>query len=412
MRKVVVTGAGIVSPIGNTIDEFRERMFAGDSGLTEVRGKQLPHNFPVGAAGLAPRETLGQPSILRRRKPIDTPDFWRLAGLATEEAVASLPSGLLVDGIIYGERGGIRFDLAVESLHHFWPEKFDWAVFRPESGIEIVREIVERHGHGPVTDRDLISISNACVSSNQAIGMAFQRIRHGQWTRAVVGACYSRCTPSEYMNFQLIRTLAGGQFPAIASSRPFSADRSGFVLGEGAATLVLEDRDSAEHRGAAILGEIIGYATTSDAYKMTDGRPDASCATRAIEAAIHDAGLRGEQIDAISAHGTSTRLNDKLETLAIKQALGEAAKRIPVTSLKSQTGHSLIAAGALEAIASLLMLKEQKLAPTINYKEPDPECDLDYVPNQARNASLERILSNSFGFGGQNACVVLQHIPQ
>jgi len=208
------------------------------------------------------------------------------------------------------------------------------------------------------------------------------------------------------MNFHLLGTLSTDPGPATQVSRPFSAGRSGFVLGEGAATLVLEERTAAERRGATILGSIAGYATTSDSYRVTDGRSDVRGAIAAMRGAVEDAG--SEQIDAISAHGTSTRMNDRLETLAIEAAFGPAARSIPVISLKSQIGHCLAAAGALEAVASILMLAEQKLAPTINYTERDPECDLDYVPNRSREASINTILSNNFGFGGQNSCVVLE----
>lgn len=410
MRGVVITGMGIVSPIGNSVEEFRRCMFMGDSGLKEIRGWHVAENFPVGAAGVATRERLDQPAVLAHRERPRTPDFWRLAGLATEEAIRGLPPSLPVDAIIYGAFQLVDFSVTRDSLRARSSKDLEWDTLRPDSTIELVREIVEKHGHGPIADRDLVNISNACVSSNQAIGMAFQRIRSGQWSRAVVGSVHSRYDAAEILSFNMLGTLSTSEGPAAEASRPFSKDRSGFVIGEGAATLVLEDRDSAEIRGAEILGQVTGYATTSDAYRVTDGRPDGKAASKAMEEAIRDAGLTGEQIDAISAHGTSTRLNDKLETLAIKQALGAVAKRVPVISLKSQTGHSLIAAGALEAVASLLMLREQRLAPTINYKEYDPECDLDYVPNESRSAALKRILSNSFGFGGQNACVVFESL--
>lgn len=408
MRAVVITGMGTVAPIGSNVEEFRRRMFDGDSGLAEIRGKHVPRDFPIGVAGVINKDGLGQPAVLEKRGPARTPDGWRLLGLATQEAIQTLPFGLPVDAIVYGAYQVMDFVAISRSLRLPSVEGLEWSTLRPDSSIELVRDVLENHGHGRVSDQNLINITNTCVSGNQAIGLAFQRIRAGNWARAVVGAVHSHYDAAELLSFQMLGTLSGFEGPAAEASRPFSADRSGFVLGEGAATLVLEDRESAERRGAEVFGELTGYATTSDAYRVTDGRPDAKCATRAIAAAIHDAGLRSDEIDAISAHGTSTRLNDKLETLAIKQALGEAAKRVPVISLKSQTGHLLIAAGALEAVASLLMLRDQKLAPTINYKEPDPECDLDYVPNHARSASLDRILSNSFAFGGQNACLVFE----
>jgi 3-oxoacyl-[acyl-carrier-protein] synthase II len=412
MREVVITGLGVVSSLGTGVPEFSRRMFAGDSGLTHIRGRLAPSNFPVPVAAPIPRDTLGQPAILHDCPPEMTHDSSRCAGLATEEAIQNLPEGALIDAIVYGTSEYVDFKVARDSFRAFDPEEFPWADFKGETSLEVIRRIAEAHGHGPINDRDLISISNACVSSNQAIGVAFQRIRSGQWSRALAGAVYARCNLSELMNFCLLHALTTVERPVAAeASRPFSKDRSGFVQGEGAATLVLEDRDLAEARGAPVLGMVTGYAATSDAFKMTDGRPDGKGASKAIEAAIADAGLSKEQIDAISAHGTSTRMNDRLETLAIKNALGPVAYRVPVVSLKSQIGHPLVASGALEAVASLQMLAEQRLAPTLNCRELDPECDLDYVPNESRPAHLKRILSNSFGFGGQNSCVVFEQAP-
>jgi 3-oxoacyl-[acyl-carrier-protein] synthase II len=411
MRAVVITGLGIVSSLGSNVPEFSRRMFAGESGTQNIRGSLVASNFPVPAGAPVPRATLGQPAILGDRDPEKTPHFLRLAGLATEEAVQSLPEGLPVDAIVYGGHGSIAAALTTESFRSFSPETFDWDAFQPESPLELIRKILEQGGHGPIDDRDLISLNNACVTSNQAIGMAFQRIRSGQWNRVVTGAMYGRWADTELMNFHMLSTLTTAEGDGAEASRPFSKDRSGFVLGEGAATLLLEDREVAEMRGAKILGMVMGYAATSDAYRLTDGRPDGAAAAKAMLSAIEDAGLTKEMISAISAHGTSTTMNDRVETMSIKRALGDLAYRIPVISLKSQVGHSVIAAGALEAVACALMLSEQKLAPTINYREADPDCDLDYVPNKSRPAHLERILSNNFGFGGQNACVVFQRAP-
>ena len=408
MHQVVITGVGIVSALGASVPEFGRRMFGGDSGVTEIRSERVAANFPVPVGAPVPRKTLSQPRILGHRAPDDTPHFWRLAGLATEEAVEYLPEGLPVDGIVYGGHGSIAFSITTGSFRSFAPETFDWDAFQPESPLDVMRQIAEERGHGPIDDRNIISLNNACVTSNQAIGLAFQRVRSGQWNRVMTGAVYGRWADSELMNFHMLGTLNIGPGPAAQASRPFSKDRSGFVLGEGAATLILETRESAESRGATILGSISGYSSTSDAYRVTDGRPDGKAAARAMLNALQDAGLSAKQISAISAHGTSTPMNDRVETMAIKQALGNVAYNIPVISLKSQVGHSVIAAGALEAVACVLMLSQQKLAPTINYKEFDPDCDLDYVPNQSRPATVKRILSNNFGFGGQNSSVVFE----
>jgi 3-oxoacyl-[acyl-carrier-protein] synthase II len=411
MHQVVITGVGIVSSLGTGVPEFGRRMFAGDSGVTEIRGKRVAVNFPVPVGGPIAHAPLPQPEILNHRAPENTPHFWRLAALATEEAVQYLPEGLPVDGIFYGGHGSIAFKITSGSFRNFAPEAFDWDAFQPESPLTLMRQIAERRGHGPIDDRNVVSLNNACVTSNQAIGVAFQRVRSGQLNRVLTGAVYGRWADSELMNFHMLGTLTTAPGPAAEASRPFSKDRSGFVLGEGAATLVLETRESAEARGANILGVISGYASTSDAYRVTDGRPDGKAAAQAMKNALADAGLAPGEISAISAHGTSTAMNDRVETMAIKQALGDAAYKIPAISLKSQVGHSVIAAGALEAVACVLMLKEQKLAPTINYREFDPDCDLDYVPNQARPALVQKILSNNFGFGGQNASVIFEGAP-
>jgi 3-oxoacyl-[acyl-carrier-protein] synthase II len=410
MHQVVITGVGVVSSLGVGLPEFSRRMFAGDSGATEVRGRRVAANFPVSVGAPVARETLPQAKILRHQSPSDTPHFWRLAALATEEAIEYLPEGLPLDGIVYGGHGSIAFSVTSGSFRpSFAPETFDWDAFQPESPLEVMRQIAERRGHGPIDDRNIISMNNACVTGNQAIGTAFQRVRSGQWKSAITGSVYGRWADSELMNFHMLGTLTTNPGPAAEASRPFSRDRSGFVLGEGAATLILETRESAEARGATIWGTITGYASTSDAYRVTDGRPDGKSAAQAMRNALQDAGLVAGQVSAISAHGTSTAMNDRVETMAIKEALGDAAYQIPVISLKSQIGHPVMAAGSLEAVACLLMLSEQKLAPTINYRELDPDCDLDYVPNQSRPARVQRVLSNNFGFGGQNASVMFEH---
>lgn len=402
MCQVVITGAGVVSSIGTTLADFKRAMFASESGAVNIRGSLVASNFPVSAA--APiLQDLKPPGVLKDYQPSRIPHVLQLAGAATEEAIQYLPEGVPVNAVVFGGQGAAESSADLHSLADGFGEDGAWPC-----PLHLIRRMLDQYGHGPFDDRDLISMNNVTVSSNQAIGLAFHRIRSGLWQRAVVSAVYAGCGPKDLMNFHLLGTLNTDDGQAAKASRPFSRTRSGFVLGEGAATLVLETRAAAERRGAKILGAITGFATTSDAYRITDGRPDSMAAAKAMTNAIADAGLAAEQIDAISAHGTSTRMNDRLETKAIKQAFGNGAYRVSVMSLKSQTGHCLAAAGALEAVASLSMLAEQKLAPTINYSDADPECDLDYVPNVARPAVLRRILSNNFGFGGQNTCVVFE----
>jgi 3-oxoacyl-[acyl-carrier-protein] synthase II len=406
MHEVVVTGYGIVSPIGIGVPEFSRHMFAGDSGVSEIRGSLVAANFPVAVAALVPRSRLDRPTMLEHLDWDALPTSLRFAGVATAEALSSLPEGAVVDAIVYATADGVNFDLFKDSFRTFAVDTFDWSSTRSESCLEFIRSMLERHGNGYVPDEAVISINNACVSSNQAIGTALRRIRFGQWTRAVVGGVDSRCNDHNLMNFHLLGALTTAEGPD--ASRPFSKDRSGFVRGEGAATLILEAKEAAEARGALVLGYVTGYSATSDAYRLTQGRPDVKAVVRAMELALKDAGCTRKQVSAISAHGTSTLINDSLETAAIKRVFGPNVRHVPVVSLKSQTGHPTVAAGAMEAVASLLMLREQRLAPTINYKHPDPECDLDYVPNLSRPASLDVVLSNNFGFGGQNSCVVFK----
>lgn len=422
-HEVVVTACGIVSPLGIGVAEFRRRMFAGDSGGVDIRGTLVADTFPVRVAALVPRERLGQPSLLAGRSPETTPLAWRFAGrppeatplawrfagTATEEALDRLPPGHEIDAIVYAAAEWTHFDLIRESFREFDADRFDWNATRAETTLELLRAMVAAHGNGHVPDQRVIALNNACISSNQAIGIALQRIRAGEWRRALVGGIDARCRPDNLMNFHLLGALTTADVPAREASRPFSKDRAGFVRGEGAATLILESREAAEERAAGILGVVAGYAATSDAYRLTDGRPDVKGAVRAMSSALADAGIPKERVSAISAHGTSTTMNDSLETKAIKLLFGgEAAARIPVTALKSQVGHSTVAAGALEAVSCIVMLQDQRLAPTINYHEPDPACDLDYVPCQAREAPLDVIVSNNFGFGGQNGCVVFR----
>jgi 3-oxoacyl-[acyl-carrier-protein] synthase II len=411
-HEVVVTGCGIVAPLGIGVPEFGRRMFAGDSGLTDIRGTLVAPNFPVSAAGLVPRDRLGQPAILKDQDPGATPLSFRFAGIATEEALSQLPGEPGVDAIVYATSDGVHFDLIRDSFRSFDADHFDWDGTRSEALLELLARIVERRGYGRPPETALISLNNACISGNQAIGMAFQRIRSGRWERALVGGVDARCNDHNFMNFHLLGALTVADVPAREASRPFSGDRSGFVRGEGAASLLLESRERAEARGARVLGTVAGYCCTTDAYRLTDGRPDGAAVIRAMESALRDAGLTKEDVSAISAHGTSTRMNDSLETKSIKETFGARAYSIPVTSLKSQVGHATVAAGALEAVSCLLMLQEQRVSPTINYREPDPECDLDYVPNQSRSHPLEVILSNNFGFGGQNSCVVFKREAQ
>ena len=246
----------------------------------------------------------------------------------------------------------------------------------------------------------------ACAASSQAIGEASEIIRQGEADIMLSGGAHSMIHPFGLTGFNLLTALSTNNDHPQQASRPFDRDRDGFVLGEGAAMLILEELEHAKKRGAEIFGEVAGYGSTADAYRITDIHPEGRGATACIRLALKDAGLNYDQIDYVNAHGTSTAVNDKVETRAIKQALESAAFKTPVSSTKSMMGHLIAAAGSAEAIVCLMAMRDGLLPPTINYENPDPDCDLDYVPNKIREGKVETTLSNSFGFGGQNVSLI------
>jgi 3-oxoacyl-[acyl-carrier-protein] synthase II len=406
-HEVVITQYGIVSPIGTTIPEFERKMFAGDSGIIDLRGSLVGKNFPVPYGAVIDETAIPAANELGIDPGTKT-NAGRYGLYAFEQLLRHLPSNIPIDGIIQGTPGGIFFDIVQQSLRGFNPEAFLWDEIRAEWVIDIMAEKLKNRGHGEISPRYRITLNTACATGTQAIGIALRYLQSGKMRRCIVTALDAGAWESQLMNFHLLHTLMVDDVPAQTASRPFCASRGGFVKGEAAAALLLETREAAEERGAEILAEVCGYAFNSDAYRLTDGRDDNLCVVRAMEEAIADAGIETNAIDYINAHGTSTQQNDRLETQAIKKVFGERAYHIPVSSLKSQIGHPTVAAGAVEAIACVLMLQRQRVAPTINLIDQDPECDLDYVPEGSRDISMNYILSNSFGFGGQNACIVLK----
>jgi 3-oxoacyl-[acyl-carrier-protein] synthase II len=246
----------------------------------------------------------------------------------------------------------------------------------------------------------------ACAASSQAVGEATEIIRRGEADVMLSGGAHSMIHPFGVTGFNLLTALSENNDQPQKASRPFDLNRDGFILGEGAAMVVLEDYERAKKRGAPIYGEILGYGTTADAFRITDTHPEGRGAITCMKMALKDAGRNPDDIHYINAHGTSTQVNDRVETLAIKEALGPVAYKIPVSSTKSMTGHLIAAAGATELIISLLAIRDGVVPPTINYETPDPVCDLDYVPNVARKQKVRTILTNSFGFGGQNIALV------
>ncbi len=405
MKEVVVTSYGLISPLGHTPEEFERRMFNGESGVKPYPSS-FPEGFPVPYLAYVDRSTLPPSQFYKDQNQDQALKSWLMTAAAIEQTLQNVSRDTKLDALVYGTADGASFDLVLNVVKNGIPSEFDYNQTCSESSLTVAKAAIENMGFNKIDDRQVISLNSACASGNQTIGVAFQGIQSGRWERCLVGGVDARCEPSNLLNFYMLGALTSDDVAPEKASRPFAKDRSGFVRGEGAAVLLLESRESAEKRGAKILGRVSGYGCTSDAFRLTDGRDDGGSVIKAMELAIQTAGLKKENIDYINAHGTSTPLNDKLETLSIKKVFGERAYKVPVSSLKSQIGHSTIASSAIEAIACLMMLQKQKASPTINYHHQDPECDLDYIPNQSRNMKLNHILSNSFGFGGQNACVV------
>jgi 3-oxoacyl-[acyl-carrier-protein] synthase II len=284
------------------------------------------------------------------------------------------------------------------------------------SGLELLNPQAELEQEPNMPSGHLASLFNAqgpnlncltaCAASSQAIGEATELIRRGDVDAMLSGGAHSMIHPFGLTGFNLLTALSTHNDDPAHASRPFDKDRDGFVLGEGAGMVVLEEFERAKSRGAEIYGEVVGYGSSADAYRITDIHPEGRGAVACINMALRDAKLNPDDIDYVNAHGTSTVVNDKVETTAIKQAFGECHKNVPVSSIKSMMGHLIAAAGSVEAIASLMAIRHGVVPPTINYETPDPACDLDYVPNHARETPVRYALSNSFGFGGQNVSLI------
>lgn len=406
-RRVVVTGMGAVSPIGNNVAEMWSNAKAGVCGIDTITAFDLK-DFQVSMAGevknLNMEDFLDKSDIKRHTR------FVQFALIAAKEAVKD--SGL---------------DISVENAHRCGT--------LISSGIGCIGTIEQEHNRGlakgferispyfiPTTITNMAAgavalqhglkgkctcVVTACAGGTNAVGDAFQHIRDGYSEVMVCGGTEAAITPMGIGGFASLRALSRATDKNRASI-PFDAERNGFVMGEGAGVLVLEELEHAKARGAKIYGEVLGYGSNCDAHHMTAPDPEAGSATECLKLALEDGGISLEKVDYINAHGTSTPLNDKGETLAIKQAFGEdLAKKLAVSSTKAMTGHLLGAAGAVELIFSILTVKEDYILPTINYQQADPNCDLDIVPNVGREQEVHYAMSNSLGFGGHNAAVLV-----
>jgi 3-oxoacyl-[acyl-carrier-protein] synthase II len=408
-RRVVVTGIGLVTPLGIGTEPTWKALCAGESGIGRIT-RFDPTDYSTQIAGEVKDF---DPAAFIEKKEIKKMDLFihfavGAAQLAADDAALKVTSDTAHRvGVYIGS--GIGGLSSIESYHKVLQEKGPDRVspfFIPMTIINLASgQVAIRLGaRGPNS-----CAVTACATGNNCIGDAFRLIQRGDADVMVAGGAEAAITPLGVAGFGSARALSRRNDDPVRASRPFDRDRDGFVLGEGAGVLVLEELETAKRRSAKIYAEIIGYGMTADAYHITAPPDNGEGAVRCMELAIRDAGVRKEDIGYINAHGTST-FADKIETLAIKQVFGEQAYRIPVSSTKSMTGHLLGAAGGIESAFSVLAIHRGVLPPTINLEHPDPECDLDYVPGRAREAAVRVVLSNSFGFGGVNACLLFQKL--
>ena len=423
-KRAVVTGMGWVMPMGTSLDSAWKRIVAGESGVGRITIFDA-RNFPTQIAAEVRDWDLSQAG--------EDPQRWKYQGRHTRFAVGAAKAAVASAGLQEGDVEPTRFGVYMGSgegnqeFERFTTmvvgaltgeEQNKLAIVRfTQSGLEILNPITELEqeptmpaGHGASLFNCQGPNANcltACAASSQAIGEAVEMIRRGDVDVMLTGGTHSMIHPFGVTGFNLLTALSTSNDEPTKASRPFDLKRDGFVLGEGAAMLVIEELEHAKARGAEILGEVVGYGSTADAFRVTDSHPEGRGAASCMRLALQDARLNPEQIGYINAHGTSTSVNDKVETLAVKQVFGDLAYKTPMSSTKSMTGHLITAAGASEVIISLLALRDGVLPPTINYENPDPECDLDYVPNEVREKKIEYVLTNSFGFGGQNIALIL-----
>ena len=406
-RRVVVTGLGVISPVGLDVETFWQNLLSGQSGLGPITGFDAS-NFSVRVAAevkdFDPQQHMDFKMARRSGR------FAQMATAASKQALCA--ASLEVNektrdeiGVVIASSGG-AFEMGKqeEVIEKRGPDRVDPLLIPKRGGYMAAARVGRVLGvRGPNT-----TINSACASGTDALGHAFNMIRSGVTDVLLAGAAETIVTPVGVATMMVLGALTKdwNDEPQRAS-RPFDAKRSGFVLGEGAGMLVLESEERAQERGATILAEFAGAGWSFDA--ADDTAPDAEGQSLAMSRALKSAGLAPEDVSYINAHGTSTPLNDKAETAAIKLALGEAvARRVPISSIKSMIGHSGAGAGGVEAVAAVLTIRDNILPPTINYEFPDPDCDLDYVPNEARPHQVDTVLSNSFGLGGQNASLVLR----
>ncbi len=406
--RVVVTGMGAVAPNGNSVSEYWDALTAGQSGIDHITYFDTT-DFPVKIAG---ELSNFDPEQYFDRKEVRKLDpFSVYALVASNEAIQM--SGLDAGGFD-PQRAGVMLGCGIGGITTLLAEH---VVLQNRGARRVspffVTKLISNIAGGQIAIKwDLRgpnqTVTSACASATDAIGLALRLIQSGSADIMVAGGTEASICDLPLAGFSTIRALCNAADPPQSASRPFDKDRRGFVMGEGSGILVLETEEHAQSRGATILGELAGYGSTNDAFHVTKPAEGGAGAVKAMQLALEDAGAEPEEVDYINAHGTSTPYNDKNETAAIKTVFGDHARKLKISSTKSMTGHLLGASGGIEAIAALKTIEKQTIPPTINYTTPDPDCDLDYVPNTAEETQVNSVLSNTFGFGGHNAVVFMR----
>jgi 3-oxoacyl-[acyl-carrier-protein] synthase II len=408
LTRVVITGLGAITPIGIGHDRFWQNLIAGQSGIGRITHFD-PAAFKTQIAGQV--NDFDPSQYLEKKEARRLARFLQFAVAAAQLAVrdanlAITPQNADEIGVIVGSGiGGIGF---LEEQAYILKDKGPGRL-SPFTVPYMITDMaagmisINLGAKGPN-----LCIVTACATGTHSIGESFKTIQRGAARAVIAGGSEAAITPLGVASFIAAGALSSANAEPTRASRPFDKARSGFVMGEGAGIVILEELEFAKARGARIYAEIIGYGASGDANHITAPAPGGEGAARAIRAALKDANLKPEQIDYVNAHGTSTELNDKYETMALKTVFGDHAKKLAISSNKSMVGHLLGASGAVEAIATSLSIKNDLAPPTINYENPDPDCDLDYIPNQARRLTINCAMSSSFGFGGHNAILILK----
>ncbi|WP_110933157.1 beta-ketoacyl-ACP synthase II [Paenibacillus bouchesdurhonensis] len=406
-HRVVITGMGIVTSLGQDLDTFWNNLMAGKSGVSAIESFDVSE-YPTRIA--ASVKDFNAEDYVDRKDARKMDRFVQFAAAAATNAIQD--SGLVIGEQADPERVGVIIGSGIGGLGT-WEDQHNILLQKGPKRVSpffipmMIANMASGHvsilfgAKGPNS-----TAVTACATGTHSIGDSYKLIQRGDADVMICGGAEATIRPTGLAGFCSMRAMSTRNDEPEKASRPFDTGRDGFVMGEGAGVLVLESLEHAQKRGARIYGEVIGYGLSADAHHMTDPDPDG--ARRCMEMAIRDAGIAANEVDYINAHGTSTSVGDRSETLAIKEALGDHARKVAVSSTKSMTGHLLGAAGGVEAVICGLTINNGMIAPTINLENQDPECDLDYVPNQARPANVTVAMSNSFGFGGHNATIVLK----